>query len=91
VAKADVRAALNQAAFTRCYRDARQAGVGPTEPVSAALELVTDMSGRITSARLGSELAKSLRECVEQAARLGQVRGVDTGRAQATIELQFQP
>lgn len=91
VAKANVRAALNQAAFTRCYRDARRSGVGPSAAASASLELNTDMSGRITSARLGGALPKSLRECVEQAARVGQVRGVDTGEAQATIELQFQP
>jgi hypothetical protein len=88
VPKASLRSALNVPAMTRCYQDAQRKGVG--DAGTATLELSTNMGGRITAARVSDGLPRPLRECIEQVARSGHVRDVDTGEAQATVELKFQ-
>ncbi|HKP58720.1 MAG TPA: hypothetical protein VJV78_18495, partial [Polyangiales bacterium] len=92
VSTGSLRSALNQAAITRCYRDAVQNGEAPARPVSAQLEIGTNMSGRITSAKLsgGGGLPTRLVRCVEEAARLGRVREADTGEVRASFELTFR-
>jgi serine/threonine-protein kinase len=92
VSKASVRGALNVEAITACYRGALRSGAAPAAPLSAQLELTTNMLGGIKSATLRAPaLAESTRNCIEQVARRGRVREVDTGEAQATITLLFQP
>jgi serine/threonine-protein kinase len=92
VSKASVRGALNLDAITTCYRGALRSGAAPAAPLSAQLELTTNMLGGIKSATLRTPaLAESTRNCIEQVARRGRVREVDTGEAQASITLLFQP
>jgi serine/threonine protein kinase len=92
VSKASVRGALNMDAITTCYRGALRSGAAPAAPLSAQLELTTNMLGGIKSATLRTPaLAESTRNCIEQVARRGRVREVDTGEAQASITLLFQP
>jgi hypothetical protein len=67
-------------------------GAANPASTSAELELTTNMGGRIDSAALRSQaLPKSLQLCIEQVAKAGRVREVDTGVARATVTLQFQP
>jgi serine/threonine-protein kinase len=89
VPKASLRSALNASAMTRCYQEAQRKGMNGAGG-TATLELSTNMGGRITEARVSDGLPKPLRECIEQVARSGHVRDVDTGEAQATVELKFQ-
>jgi serine/threonine-protein kinase len=92
VSKASIRNALNQSALTRCYRDSLRLGAASPASTAAELELTTNMGGRIDSAALRSaNLPKSLQACIEQVAKAGRVREVDTGVARATVTLQFQP
>jgi serine/threonine protein kinase len=89
--KGSLRSALNQAAITRCYRNAVQGGAAPAHAVNAHLEISTNMSGHIISAKLsGSTLPDDLVRCVEEAARLGRVREADTGEVRASFELTFR-
>jgi serine/threonine protein kinase len=89
--KGSLRGALNQAAITRCYRNAIQGGAAPAHAVNAHLEISTNMSGHIISAKLsGSTLPDNLVRCVEEAARLGRVREADTGEVRASFELTFR-
>ncbi|HKU44756.1 MAG TPA: hypothetical protein VJR89_41640, partial [Polyangiales bacterium] len=91
VSKGSLRSTLNQAAITRCYRDAVRAGTAPGQAFQAQLEIETNTSGRITSAKLsGGGLPKSMVDCVEQAARLGRVREADTGEVNASFVLTFR-
>jgi eukaryotic-like serine/threonine-protein kinase len=92
VSKASVRAALNQGALDHCYRDALRNGHVAPARYSGRLDIATNMGGRIVSASMdAAALPKSLRQCIEQTARTGRVREVDTGEAQASIELSFEP
>jgi serine/threonine-protein kinase len=90
VSKAALRSAFNQAALSRCYRDAVQNGEQPARSVNVEIEFSTNMAGRITAARLsGGSLPPNLARCVEEAARLGRVREADTGELRATVDLTF--
>jgi eukaryotic-like serine/threonine-protein kinase len=92
VSKASVRAALNSAALSRCYRVALQRRAAPTAAMEVRLDFATQDNGRITSASVqGGALPKSLRECFEQVARVGRVREVDTGPTKASVSLTLQP
>jgi hypothetical protein len=91
VSKASIRGALNDAAIRRCYQDALRLGAAGGSPMTAQLELATGMSGRVSSANVTGGLPKQLATCVEQVAKSGRVREVDTGVAKATITLEFQP
>jgi serine/threonine protein kinase len=92
VSKASIRGALNQTAVKHCYIDALRRGDAPTTLLSAQLDLITDVSGHVVSAHVqASELSKPLRECVEQVARTGRVRDVDTGEASVSVTLNFAP
>jgi hypothetical protein len=91
VSRASLRGALNQAAITRCYRDAMSTSQAPRLPLHAQLDIET-RSGRITTAKLrGPELPKVLVRCVEDAARLGRVREADTGDVKAQFAISFMP
>jgi serine/threonine-protein kinase len=91
VSRASLRGALNQAAITRCYRDAMGTGQASRLPLHAQLDIET-RSGRITTAKLrGPELPKGLIRCVEDAARLGRVREADTGDVKAQFAVSFMP
>jgi hypothetical protein len=92
VTKTSVRSALNLTAITDCYRSALQGGGVSTQRVNGELELSTSQNGSVTEASLNApELPTPLRHCVEQIVRRGRVREADTGNAQATISLAFQP
>jgi len=92
VSKASVRGALNLDALTSCYRDALRSGAAPATALSAQLDLTTNLAGGIASATFkGTGFSDSARQCIEQVARRGRVREVDTGQAQASITLFFQP
>jgi serine/threonine protein kinase len=91
VSKASIRNALNEGAMRRCYTDALRLGAAGGGPMSAQLELATNMGGRIASANVSGGLPKQLANCVEQVAKSGRVREVDTGIAKATVTLEFQP
>lgn len=92
VSKSSVRSALNLTAITDCYRSALQGGGVSSQRVNGELELATSQSGSVTEASLNApELPTPLRHCVEQIVRRGRVREADTGNAQATISLVFQP
>jgi hypothetical protein len=92
VSKASLRSAINQSALTRCYQDALRSGAAPAQTVDARLDISTGMGGRVVSASLdGSLLSRPLRQCIEQVARAGRVREADTGEAQASVTLTFQP
>jgi hypothetical protein len=92
VSKASVRSAINQSALTRCYQDALRSGSAPAQTIDARLDISTGMGGRVVSASLdGSLLSRPLRQCIEQVARAGRVREADTGEAQASVTLTFQP
>jgi eukaryotic-like serine/threonine-protein kinase len=91
VSKASIRGALNDAALRRCYQDALRLGAAGGAPMTAQLELATGMNGRVASANVSGGLPKQLATCVEQVAKSGRVREVDTGIAKATITLEFQP
>jgi hypothetical protein len=87
-----VRNALNMAAITSCYRGALRNGAAPATRVTARFDLETDMRGGVSTAMLSApQLGEPLRHCVEQVARKGRVREVDTGVAQASVLLVFQP
>jgi hypothetical protein len=53
--------------------------------------MTTNMGGRIASASVLSGLPKPFASCVEQVARSGRVREVDTGTAKAIVVLEFTP
>jgi hypothetical protein len=92
VSKASVRGALNMDAITGCYRTALRSGRESGNPVTAQIDVVTSTSGSVTSAQMrGSGLSSDLRHCIEQVARRGRVREADTGEAQASITLEFEP
>jgi serine/threonine protein kinase len=91
VSKASIRNALNESAMRRCYTDALRLGAAGASRMSALLELTTNMGGRISSASVSGGLPKQLASCVEQVAKSGRVREVDTGTAKATVILEFQP
>jgi serine/threonine protein kinase len=92
VSKASLRGALNQSALTRCYQDALRSGNAPAQPTDARLDLTTGMGGHVVSASLdASTLPRPLRQCIEQVARAGRLREADTGEAQASVTLRFQP
>jgi hypothetical protein len=92
VSKASILNAINQQAITHCYQSGLRNGTGPTRTISARLDFATNMSGRIVFASLhGSELPEQLRECIEHVTRQGRVREADTGEAQASVTLTFQP
>jgi hypothetical protein len=91
VSKASIRSALNESAIRRCYTDALRLGAAGNAPMSAQLELATNMGGRIATAKVTGSLPKQLASCVEQVAKSGRVREVDTGIAKATVTLEFQP
>jgi hypothetical protein len=91
VSKASIRNALNESAMRRCYTDALRLGAAGGAPMSAQLELTTNMGGRIASASVSGGLPKQLASCVEQVAKSGRVREVDTGTARATVMISFQP
>jgi serine/threonine-protein kinase len=91
VSKASIRGALNDAGLRRCYQDALRLGAAGGAPMTAQLELVTGMSGRVATANVTGGLPKQLASCIEQVAKSGRVREVDTGTAKATITLEFQP
>jgi serine/threonine protein kinase len=92
VSKASLRGALNQSALTRCYQDALRSGSAPDQPLTARLDLATGMGGHVVSASLDSStLPSALRQCIEQVARAGRLREADTGEAQASVTLSFQP
>ncbi|MFI5303056.1 MAG: hypothetical protein ACHREM_33620, partial [Polyangiales bacterium] len=89
VSGASVRASLNSATFTRCFRDALK---GRREAVrgAATLLLTIDESGRVSDARLDPpSFFPGARACIEGAARGAQVKGVDTGDASARVTLAF--
>ena len=90
VSKSSLRAALNLTALTRCYQDAahKQADLGRNLNVS--LDVTTNMGGRVVSARVSEGLPQALRECMEQVARSGQVRGAETGEVRATFGLKLE-
>ncbi len=92
VSRASIRGALNESALRRCYADALKRGSASQAPMTATLELQTNMAGRIENAAVTNPgLPKALTNCVEQVARSGRVREVDTGTARATVILEFQP
>jgi serine/threonine-protein kinase len=91
VSKASIRNALNETAMRRCYTDALRMGAAGGNAMSAQLELTTNMGGRIASASVIGGLPKQLANCVEQVAKSGRVREVDTGTAKATVTIEFQP
>ncbi|MEY4582747.1 MAG: hypothetical protein RL701_7450, partial [Pseudomonadota bacterium] len=92
VSKASIRGALNMSAINDCYRSSLRGGGVPNESVSADMTLTAGTSGGITSAVLTAPaLPTGLRHCIEQVARRGRVRDVDTGEAQANITLAFAP
>jgi serine/threonine protein kinase len=92
VSKASLRSAINQSALTRCYQDALRSGAAPAQTVDARLDISTGTGGRVVSASLDSSLlSRPLRQCIEQVARAGRVREADTGEAQASVTLTFQP
>ncbi|HET6334405.1 MAG TPA: hypothetical protein VFG30_14375, partial [Polyangiales bacterium] len=91
VSKASIRNALNETAMRRCYTDALRLGAAGGNAMSVQLELTTNMGGRIASANVIGSLPKQLANCVEQVARSGRVREVDTGTAKATVTIEFQP
>jgi hypothetical protein len=79
-------------AITGCYRTALRSGRESGNPVTAQIDVVTSTSGSVTSAQMrGSGLSSDLRHCIEQVARRGRVREADTGEAQASITLEFEP
>ena len=92
VSKVSIINAVNESAVTGCYQKALRNGEGPTHPLSARLDFSTNMGGRIVFASVhGSELPKVLRDCIEHVTRQGRVREADTGEAQASVTLNFDP
>ena len=92
VSKASIRNALNMDAITACYRAALRSNAVPATSVSSQLDLATTMGGGIKSATLRvTGFAEQPRQCIEQVARRGRVKEVDTGVAEASITLFFQP
>jgi hypothetical protein len=90
VSRGALRAAFNQSALARCFRDAVLNGQQLPRNVNAALEISTNSTGRVTAARVsGAGLAPSVARCVEEAARIGRVRDADTGELRATVGLSF--
>jgi hypothetical protein len=90
VSRGALRAAFNQAALARCFRDAVLNRQQMPRNVTAELEISTNSIGRVTAARVsGAGLQASVVRCVEDAARLGRVRDADTGELRATVGLNF--
>jgi serine/threonine-protein kinase len=90
VSRGALRAAFNQAALARCFRDAVQSGQQTPRNVNAEIEISTNAAGRVTAARVsGAGLQSNVVRCVEEAARLGRVREADTGELRATVGLTF--
>jgi hypothetical protein len=90
VSRGALRAAFNQAALARCFRDAVLNGEQTPRNVTAELEISTNSAGRVTAARVtGTGLQTSVVRCVEEAARIGRVREADTGELRATVGLTF--
>jgi serine/threonine protein kinase len=89
VSKAGLRSALNLAALTRCYQDAVRKGDDVSRGTSVSLDISTNMGGRIVAARVSEGLPHGLRECMEQVARAGQVRGAEAGEVRATFGLKL--
>jgi len=90
VSKSSLRAALNLPALTRCYQDALRAGADLGRSTTASLEIATNLGGRITSAQVSTGLPAALRECLEQSARSGQIRGAEAGEVRATFGLKLE-
>ncbi len=87
----NVKASLNLAGITRCYKDALKAKGSPVGG-TATLSLAIDDSGHVTSASLGGAgFLPAMKGCVEGIAKSAKVKGVDTGDATATVSLTFSP
>jgi serine/threonine protein kinase len=83
--KMSVRNAVNHEAVARCYKPGSWSGSG-------ALEITTDMTGRIVAAEAhGADMPKVLRECIEQIAKSGQIREADVGAVHASFALATEP
>jgi hypothetical protein len=92
VSKASLRSALNHAGVARCYQAAAPKHALPMSPVTAKLEVATNMTGRIVSARVDdATLPESVRSCIEQVARTGQIRDADVGPVHATFAITSSP
>jgi eukaryotic-like serine/threonine-protein kinase len=87
VSRASLRSALSQDALLGCYTQA-QLRARQTELPGTALELKTNTSGRIVSARAtNAALAQPVRECLETVARSGQIRTGEGGEVQVTLSV----
>ncbi|MBK7400956.1 MAG: serine/threonine protein kinase [Myxococcales bacterium] len=87
----NVKASLNLAGITRCYKDALKAKGSPVGG-TATLSMAIDDTGHVTSASLGGAgFLPAMKGCVEGIARSAKVKGVDTGDATATVSLTFSP
>jgi hypothetical protein len=92
VSKASLRSALNHAGVARCYQTAAPNHALPMSPVTARLEVSTNMTGRIVAARVDdTTLPQSVRTCIEQVARTGQIRDADVGPVHATFAITSSP
>jgi serine/threonine protein kinase len=92
VSRVAILNAINQVAVSGCYQKALRNGAGPTRVLDARLDFSTNMGGRIVFASVhGSEIPKSLRDCIERVTRQGRLREADTGEAQASVTLTFNP
>jgi hypothetical protein len=86
-----LRGALNAASLLTCYTQAQQRSP-QLELSGTALELKTNTSGRIVWAHVtNGALPQPLRDCLEQAARNGNVRTGEGGEVQATLSLLPSP
>ncbi len=87
VSKGGLRDAINVFALERCYLNSPV----PAGVLRMQLELETELSGRIASAKLfGAVVPPKLASCVEDAVRKGKVRDADTGAIHATVDLTFE-
>ena len=91
VSKASLRSALNLASLTRCYQDGARKGQDLSRSTSVTLELSTNLAGRVVAAQVSGGLPQGLRECMEQVARAGLIRGAEAGEVRASFELKLQP
>jgi eukaryotic-like serine/threonine-protein kinase len=91
ISRASLRGALPQLSLLACYSQAQQR-TPLAELPGTTLELKTNTSGRIVWAHVtNGALPAPLRECLEQVARTGIVRGGEVGEVQATLSLLPSP
>lgn len=92
VSKRDLQSALSRSVpgMTQCYQ-AELTRLGRAAGGQGTLRIETDLSGRIVRATAAVGFSPTVAKCVERTVLGVRVPGVDTGDAEASVALTFNP